>query len=128
MIGSREKKEIGFQLSYAAQVDTENQDQLQIHANAPVGASAAELAVVVATMRDAVWLERIACNERILKRAKIIEGARDAKVAALTAVGEDVDAEMLAEERAITNATILKMSARLEADNAVVNGHGPQRV
>lgn len=120
-----EAREIGFQLSYVAQVDTENQDQLQIHANAPVGATAAELAAVVATMRDAVWLERLACNARILKRAELVEKLRDEKVAEFQAAGEEVDEEMIREERAITNATVVKLRAKLDADRAVVaNGHG----
>lgn len=119
-MSDEKKHDIGFQLSYAAQVDTENQDQLQIHANAPTGASAADLAQVVATMRNAVWLERFACNERILTRAKLIEEKRDERVAEFEANGEEMDEEMIAEERKITNTVIVTMEAKLEADRELV--------
>lgn len=114
-----EKKEIGFQLSYAAQVDNENQDQLQIHANAPTGASAAELADVIAVMRNAAWLERLACNERIKLRAELVDKARDQRVEEFKERGEAVDEEMIAEERAITNATLVKLQSKLDADRAI---------
>ena len=113
------KREIGFTLSYVAQVDTENQDQVQMHANAPVGATAQDLAAVIATMRNAAWLERLACNERIQARATLLKDALDTRVAEFRADGKVVDQEMIDEEEATVNTVIAKQEAKLDVDRAL---------
>lgn len=113
MIGARS---IGFHLTLSAEVDKECGDHVQLAANAPAGASAAVLAGVLRTMRNAVWIERIAVNSRILERTLLIKRLRHEKLAALKATGAPYDEEMAAEDDAMENTAIAKSEAQIEAD------------
>lgn len=117
------KPEVGFNLSFAALVDPENNDQIQLTTNCPIGATAADLHDAIATMRTAVWLERLAVNERLLKKGLLLNAARDKRVEEFRSQGEPIDEEMLADERAVTNVSIATLQAKVESLKAL-NGHG----
>lgn len=117
------KKEApGFVLTVSAFVDQDLQEQVQLTCNAPIKSTAADLAALLATMREAAWSERIAANERILKRGETIKAERERKIAVARAEGQPLDDEALDEEAAAINNALIKQAAEAAADRAATNG------
>lgn len=112
---------VGFHLTYSAEVDKECGDHAQLATNCPSGASAAVIAGALRTMRDAVWIERLAVNRRILERTVLIRRLREEKLTALKAKGETYDEEMAAEDAQMERSIIAKAEAQIEADEALTS-------
>lgn len=111
--------EVGYVLTLSAFVDQDLQEQVQLTCNAPLDSTAPDLAARLATMREAAWSERIAANDRIMRRGEAIKAARKARIDSAKEAGDPIDTDAVEEEDARINAALVKVRAEHDADVAV---------
>jgi len=119
---SRFKRSVGYHLTYSVVVDQDTGGTVQMSCNAPEGATATELAGLLAAMREAAWREQVATNERILTFTKFVKEERDRRVAEAREGGEKLNEDMLREEDQATAATLAQVEGKVAAAQRMLNG------